>query len=83
MEFIKLILLAIVLMAFVMAGLAIKILFEKNGKFPNTHIGGNKHLKEKGVTCVQTYDKIEQAKARKELQFKNLLVEDSDSNSFC
>jgi hypothetical protein len=83
MAVIKLILLAIILMAFVVAGLAIKILLKKDGKFPNTHIGGNKHMKERGVTCAQTYDKIEQAKVRRELQFKNLLVEDSDANSFC
>jgi hypothetical protein len=70
-------------MAFVVAGLAIKILLKKDGKFPNTHIGGNKHMKERGVSCAQTYDKIEQAKVRRELQFKNLLVEDSDANSFC
>jgi hypothetical protein len=83
MAVIKLILLAIILMAFVVAGLAIKILLKKDGKFPNTHIGGNKHMKERGVSCAQTYDKIEQAKVRRELQFKNLLVEDSDANSFC
>ncbi len=74
MEFLKLFLVAIVLVAIAFAGLAIKILFEKRGQFPNLHIGGNKHMKERGITCAQTFDKIEQAKARKELSFKELTI---------
>ena len=31
-------------------------------------------LKERGITCAQTFDKIEQAKARKELSFKELSI---------
>lgn len=83
MEVIKVILLAIVIMALVMVGLAIQILFKKGGKFPNTHIGSNKYLKSQGISCAQTEDKIEQAKARKELRFKQLSLDESDSKSFC
>lgn len=72
MEFVKLFLLAVGIMIFVMAGFGIRILLEKGGKFPNLHIGSNKHMKERGVTCAQTFDKMEQAKARKELRFKEL-----------
>lgn len=83
MEVLKVVLLAIVVMAFVMVGLAVQILFKKGGKFPNTHIGSNKYLKEKGIACAQTEDKIEQAKARKELRFKQVSLGESDSASFC
>jgi hypothetical protein len=83
MEVLKVILLAIVIMALVMVGLAIQILFKKGGKFPNTHIGSNKYLKSQGISCAQTEDKIEQAKARKELRFKQLSLDESDSKSFC
>lgn len=72
MEFLKLFLVAIVLVGIAFAGLAIKLLVEKKGKFPNLHIGANKHMKERGITCAQTFDKIEQAKARRELSFKEL-----------
>ena len=41
---------------------SIRILLQKNGKFPNTHIGGNKALNELGIQCATTQDKL----ARKE-----------------
>ncbi len=82
MAFFKVFLLAIALVTLALFGLAITILLKKDGKFPNIHIGGNKHLKKQGITCAQTYDKIEQSKAKKELSFKELsLLEDSTSGS--
>ncbi|HEY3369198.1 MAG TPA: hypothetical protein VGK10_00035 [Prolixibacteraceae bacterium] len=78
MEFLKVILLAVVIMVFVILGLATQIIFKKNGKFPNTHIGANKYMKDRGVTCAQTFDKMEQSKARKELRFKELTLGNSD-----
>lgn len=83
MEVLKLVLIAIVLMAFVVLGLATQILFKKEGKFPNYHIGGNKHMKERGISCAQSYDKIEQANARKELRFKSLSSDNFESTGFC
>lgn len=80
MEVIKIILLAVGLMAVAMLGLAIRILLKKNGEFPNTHIGGNKNMKKKGIYCAQTYDKIEQAKAKKELRFKQMKLASEENN---
>jgi len=74
----KVFLLSIAIMSVVLVGLAMQILFRKGGKFPNTHIGSNKYMKKNGVTCAQTFDKIERAKARKELQFKLLLVDENE-----
>lgn len=74
-------LVTVVLVALAFVGLAIKVLLEKRGKFPNIHIGSNKYLKSQGVTCAQTYDKIEQAKARRELSFKELsILKDSEGS---
>ncbi len=56
------ILLSIALMGIVFVLMSIRILLQKNGKFPNTHIGGNKALNEKGIYCATTQDKL----ARKE-----------------
>lgn len=61
----KVFLVSIGLIALVFAALGIKILVEKNGKFPHTHVGGNKELIKRGIYCAQTWDKIEQKKAKK------------------
>lgn len=83
MAVLKVVLLAVVVMVLVVVGLAIQTLFKKGGKFPNTHIGSNKYMKENGVTCAQTFDKMEQAKARKKLRLKQLSVDESNPKYFC
>ena len=78
MQFLIVFGIAVALVAIAFAALAIRILVEKKGKFPNLHIGSNKHMKQRGITCAQTFDKIEQAKARKSFNFKELsLLEDA------
>lgn len=72
MEVLKVILLAVALVSIAMLGMAIRILVNKGGKFPNTHVSGNKYLKRQGVYCSQTQDRIEQAKGKKKNQFKKL-----------
>lgn len=74
MEILKVILLAVALVSIALLGLATQILLKKGGKFPNTHVGGNKHLKRQGVHCYQTQDKIEQRNARKEVDFKEVKI---------
>lgn len=74
MEVIKIILLAIALVSIAMLGLATQILLKKGGKFPNTHVGGNKHLKKQGITCAQTQDRIERVKVNKQVDFKNVKI---------
>jgi hypothetical protein len=83
MAILKVVLLSIVIMSLVFLGLAIQTLMKKKGKFPNTHIGSNKYMKQNGVTCAQTFDKIEQAKARKDLRFKEFVDNNADSKYFC
>ncbi len=72
MEILKVILLASGLMALGLAGMAIKILVKKGGKFPNTHISGNRYLKRQGIYCSQTQDRLEQRKAWKNVDFNNV-----------
>ncbi len=76
MEFILVLGVAVVLVALAFAGLSIRVLLEKKGKFPNLHIGSNKHMKQRGITCVQTFDKMEQTKAKRQLTFKELSLID-------
>lgn len=37
--------------------LGIRIFFVKDGKFPNTHIEGNRLLKDKGIHCANAQDR--------------------------
>ena len=60
----KILLLSIVLLAGVVALLAIRILLQKDGKFPHTHIGGNRDMARRGIFCASTQDKIEQKDKR-------------------
>ena len=80
MAFFKFFLLVLMLITIALAGLAIGIILKRNGKFPNLHISSNKHMRDRGITCAQSFDKMEQAKARKELSFRELnIVKDSES----
>jgi len=45
--------------------LAIKVIVKKGGRFPNTHVGGNKALNEKGISCAKTQHR--EALKRKDL----------------
>jgi hypothetical protein len=74
MKFLVVILLAVVLVGIAIAGMAIQILLKKGGKFPNTHVSGNRYLKRQGVYCSQTQDRLEQSKVRKEIKFNNLTL---------
>lgn len=55
----KVLLFTLIIVAISMASLAIRILFKENGRFPNTHVGGNEALRKRGVTCVQAMDALE------------------------
>ncbi|NQU55276.1 MAG: hypothetical protein HQ522_22385 [Bacteroidetes bacterium] len=72
MELLKVILLAVALVAIAMVGMAITILLKKGGKFPNTHVSGNKYLKSQGVYCIQTQEKLDQKKAWEKIKFKKV-----------
>ena len=72
MEFLTIILLAIALVAIAFLGLALQILFKKNGKFPNTHVGANPSLQKQGISCAKTQDRIEQAKIQQQVNFKKI-----------
>ena len=74
MDILKVILLAAALVSIAMLGLATQILLKKGGKFPNTHVGGNKHLKKQGIACAQTQDKMERAKVERQVDFKKVKI---------
>ena len=70
----KVILLAILLVSLGILGMAITILVKRGGKFPNTHVSGNKHLKKEGIYCAQTQDKLEQRKAKRKINYDKVKI---------
>ena len=54
-----LLLASIILVGIVFILMSVSILFKKKGKFPNTHIGGNKEFAKRGIYCATTMDKME------------------------
>ncbi len=51
-----------IILSFAIFAMAVRILFKKGGKFPNSHIGKNKHLKKRGITCSVSTDARDRAK---------------------
>ena len=41
--------------------LAVGIIFKKNGRFPNTHVGGNRAMRERGISCNSSQHKEAQS----------------------
>lgn len=57
--------------------LGVKMLLVKGGKFPNTHISGNKAMRERGITCVQSQDR--EARRKPRFSFANIEKSLNDS----
>ena len=72
MEILTVLLLTISLVGLAVAGMALTMLVKKGGKFPNTHVSGNKYLKRNGVYCSQTQDRLEQLNSKKKIAFKSV-----------
>ncbi len=56
-EMVETIVITMLIVAISIALLAIKIILQKNGKFPNSHVSGNKAMRERGIGCVQSQDR--------------------------
>jgi hypothetical protein len=54
----KVVLLSIGLMALVAVLMSVTILIKKKGQFPNLHIGANKDLAKRGISCATTQDRL-------------------------
>jgi len=53
---IRLLIISIVLLAIALACLGIRILLKPGGKFPDTHVGHNKEMGKRGISCAQKTD---------------------------
>ena len=55
-EMLDTILITLLIVAICVLLLGVRVFFVKGGKFPNTHVSGNKALRDKGIGCVQSQD---------------------------
>lgn len=44
--------------------LGVKVFFVKGGKFPNSHVSGNKAMRDRKIGCVQSQDREARKKHR-------------------
>jgi hypothetical protein len=44
---------SLALLVLAVAGLSLRILLQRKGSFPETHIGRNKEMRKRGITCAQ------------------------------
>ena len=59
--FFKVLLLVIILMALVFVLMSVSVIFKKKGKFPNLHIGSNKNMQARGISCATSTDRKERS----------------------
>ncbi|WP_300813964.1 hypothetical protein [uncultured Bacteroides sp.] len=57
-------LITLLIVAVCIALLGGKVFFVKGGKFPNSHVSGNKAMRDRGIGCVQSQDREAQRKPR-------------------
>jgi hypothetical protein len=74
MKIVFLVVVVSIILGIAFLGLAIQIIFKKDHKFPNFHVSGNKKLADQGITCAQSWDRMEQQKARKEINYQKLTI---------
>jgi len=54
--FLKLILISAILLLIAFAGLGLKVLMKPGSRFPEIHIGRNKEMRKRGITCAKKTD---------------------------
>lgn len=53
---IKLFIIVLILIGLSLTALSIGILLKRGGRFPEIHIGRNRHMKDRGIRCANTTD---------------------------
>lgn len=54
----------LILVGLSLIGLALNMLLKKGGKFPNTHIGRSKAMRDRGIDCANSTDRKERENYR-------------------
>lgn len=71
--FLKILIIAIVLISLSMMGMMLNILVKKKGRFPEYRVGHNRAMRQKGISCVK----------HDEIRCHNKLLKESQGCSGC
>lgn len=52
----KLLIISAILIGLSLAGMAITILLKPKGRFPDTHVGHNREMRKRGISCARNTD---------------------------
>lgn len=74
------ILITLLIVAICIALLGVRTFFVKGGKFPNSHVSGNKALRKKGISCAQSQDKEARKKSKFSIEELEKKAENKESN---
>lgn len=75
---VRLFLISLLIIAACMVLMSVTILIKKGGRFPNTHVCGNKHLRRRGISSAQTQDKQAQRENRMAVKERSTRTTDND-----
>ncbi len=56
-KMLKTFLITVIILVICVALMAVKVIFKKGGRFPNTHVSGNSALRKKGIHCAKAQHK--------------------------
>jgi hypothetical protein len=54
--FLKLLILSLIFIAIAALGFGIRMLIKSDSRFPDTHVGHNKEMRKRGISCAQNND---------------------------
>lgn len=57
--FITVFTITVILVGMALVGLGLTMIIKKKGKFPNTHIGRSKAMRDRGIDCANSTDRKE------------------------
>ena len=68
----KILVLVFVLLLLAFAGLSVRVILRRGGRFPNTHVSGNSAMRGRGITCAQSQDAAARMKNKNSIDVNKL-----------
>ena len=77
-KMVRLFLITLPIIAAGMVLMSVTILIKRGGRFPNTHVCGNRHLRRRGISSAQTQDRQARRENRMAVKERSGRTGDSD-----
>ena len=71
-DMLRVFLISLVLLLSALALMAVRIIVKKNGTFSSEHIGENKRMKQRKISCAASQHRLAEQSARKKLDVSEL-----------